>query len=142
VQNFEQMFDLSEWRRYVVANGFVPDPPGSVRFSGSTWPINVTNLHVPPNVVVEPSDRFAYVADQGFTNRGTSGGDIAIFEIDTTSTTCGAPSFVFTSRRSHQLSRGCPFDLAIDPTGEFLYRSEIHVNNVLEYQLTGRDAPG
>jgi len=102
----------------------------------------VTNLHVLQNVVVEPSDRFAYVTDQGFTNRGTSGGDIAIFEIDTTSATCGAPSCVFASRRSHQPSRGCPFELAIDPTGEFLYRSEIPVNNVLEYQLTGRDAPG
>lgn len=96
---------------------------------------NSTNLQVPENVIVEPSGKFVYVADPGPTSRGTAGGSIAVFQIDTTTTTCGMPGCVFPVTLVASPNHGCPFDLAVDPSGKFLFGSEICFNNVLEYAI-------
>lgn len=101
---------------------------------------NFTNLATPENVTVESSDTFVYVADPN----GGFRGSIAVFSIDKVGTSCfkSKPGCVVAVSAVDADNGGCPYDMAIDPTGNELYATDICFNNVLEYSIDRSDCTG
>jgi len=99
---------------------FLIDPPtGSLKRVGQPVPANTTENPNPRHVRVHPSNRFLYLADQS--------GWILAYAIDGVT---GRPSFIGQVRAGDDT-----LDLAVDPSGQFLYATNNGTANISGYRI-------
>ena len=93
---------------------------------------SVTTGNVPNRVYTDPSGRFAYIVNSGFSNAGSS---ITVYTIDqvTGVLTLSSSAVLRTFGSAPTIYE--PYDLAMDPAGRFLYVTLTNANALALYSI-------